>query len=56
MTRLTWITEWLFRYLSHGTLEEVERIAGALMPNIGDSVDQHLALARGTPAERLILC
>ena len=45
---------WLRSYLSHCTLEEVERIAAALMPIIGDSVDQHLAIARDTPAERFI--
>jgi D-amino-acid dehydrogenase len=45
---------WLYRYLSHCTVAEVERIAAALMPIIGDSVDQHLAIARGTAAERFI--
>ena len=45
---------WLRRYLSHCNVEAVERIAAALMPIIGDSVDQHLAIARGTPAERFI--
>ena len=45
---------WLKRYLSYCTVSEVKRIAAALMPIIGDSVDQHLAIARGTPAERFI--
>ena len=45
---------WLRRYLSYCSVEEVERIAGALMPVIGDSVEQHLAIAKGTPAERFI--
>lgn len=45
---------WLHRYLSHCSVEEVERISAALMPIIGDSVDQHLAIARDTPAERFI--
>ena len=45
---------WLVRYLSHCKVVEVERIAGAMMPLIGDSVDQHLAIARGTAAERFI--
>jgi len=45
---------WLRRYLSHCNVEAVERTAAALMPIIGDSVDQHLAIARGTPAERFI--
>lgn len=45
---------WLRRYLSYCSVEEVERIAAALMPIIGDSVDQHMAIAAGTPAERFI--
>jgi D-amino-acid dehydrogenase len=45
---------WLRSYLAHCTLDEVERTAAALMPIIGDSVDQHLAIARGTPAESFI--
>jgi len=45
---------WLRRYLSYCNVEDVERIAAALMPIIGDSVDQHMAIARGTPAERFI--
>ena len=45
---------WLRRYLSHCTLEDVERISAGLMNIIGDSVEQHLAIARGTPAERFI--
>jgi D-amino-acid dehydrogenase len=45
---------WLRRYLSYCTVEQVEAISAALMPIIGDSVDQHLAIARGTPAEHFI--
>lgn len=45
---------WLLRYLSHCRAEETERIAAALTPIIGDSLEQHQALARGTPAERWI--
>ena len=45
---------WLLRYLSHCRTEETERIAAALTPIIGDSLEQHQALARGTPAERWI--
>ncbi len=42
---------WLPRYLANGTDRSVRRIAGALMPIIGDSLEEHLALARGAPAE-----
>ena len=42
---------WLARYLANGTDRNVRRIADALMPIIGDSLEEHLALARGTPAE-----
>jgi D-amino-acid dehydrogenase len=45
---------WLRRYLSYCNVEDVERIAAALMPVIGDSVEQHMAVAGGTPAERFI--
>lgn len=45
---------WLRRYLSYCTVDQVERISAALVPIIGDSVEQHLAIARGTPAERFI--
>lgn len=45
---------WLTRYLSHCSPDETRRIAGALNIVIGDSLDQHLALARGTPAEKWI--
>lgn len=45
---------WLTRYLSHCSPEETRRIAAALNIVIGDSLDQHLALARGTPAEKWI--
>jgi D-amino-acid dehydrogenase len=43
---------WLWRYLSHCTPAANRRIAAALAPVIGDSLEQHLAMAKGTPAER----
>ena len=46
---------WLVRYLRHCYVADVDRIAAARTPIIGDSLEQHLALARGTPAERFIL-
>ena len=45
---------WLVRYLWNGRRGKVEEIARGLAAVVGDSVDQHLALARGTPAERFI--
>ncbi|MGV6848807.1 MAG: NAD(P)/FAD-dependent oxidoreductase [Marinibacterium sp.] len=46
---------WLARYLSHATAGEVERIAAALTPIIGDSLADHQALAAGTGAERWLV-
>ncbi len=45
---------WLVRYLWNGRRDKVEEIARGLAALTGDSVDQHLSLARGTPAERFI--
>ena len=45
---------WLIPFLRNGRRDKVEAIAAALAPLVGDSVEQHLALARGTPAERWI--
>jgi len=42
---------WLARYLSHCRPEQTRRIAGALTPILGDSLEQHQALAAGTGAE-----
>jgi len=45
---------WLIPFLRNGRRDKVEAIADALMPLIGDTVEQHQSLARGTPAERWI--
>ncbi|MEM0922756.1 MAG: FAD-binding oxidoreductase [Pseudomonadota bacterium] len=45
---------WLRPFLSHATADGVRRIASGLGPLVIDSLDQHLALARGTKAERFI--
>ena len=42
---------WLARYLRNGRDAQVRRIADALAPIIADSLEEHLALAQGTPAE-----
>ncbi len=48
------IAPWLMRYLSHGRPSETRRIAEALAAIIGDSLEDHQALASGTPASRHI--
>lgn len=45
---------WLIPFLRSGRREKVVAVAKALAQLIGDSVEQHKALARGTPAERWI--
>lgn len=45
---------WLVKYLSHATDAATRRIAAALAPLLADAPDQHLALARGTPAAEWI--
>lgn len=43
---------WLMRYLKHANVDDVERIAAALAPIVGDSLNDHQALAQGTGAEK----
>lgn len=43
---------WLREYLSHCTPEQVNRIADAMLPIVGDSLADHQALAAGTGAEK----
>lgn len=45
---------WAMRYLSHANAADVRRIAGALEPIIGNSLEDHLALTQGTEARRFI--
>ncbi|MEO0544210.1 MAG: FAD-binding oxidoreductase [Pseudomonadota bacterium] len=45
---------WLVRYLSHANKADTQRIASALAPIIGDSLNDHLALATRTRAEKWI--
>ena len=45
----------LLRFLSHANDADTRRIAGALVGLIGDSVDQHLAMASGTRAAPFIV-
>ena len=43
---------WLVRYLSHASDGETRRISRALTTIVGDSLQQHQALARGTEADK----
>lgn len=45
----------LRRYLSHCSVSETTRIAAALSEIIGDSLEQHQALAKGTGAEKWLV-
>lgn len=45
---------WLIPYLRHANADDVKRIAAALNPIIGDSLNDHRALATGTGAEHWI--
>lgn len=45
---------WLVPFLKRATREDVEKTARALVDVVGDTTDQHLSLARGTPAEAYI--
>ncbi|WP_319544516.1 FAD-binding oxidoreductase [Ruegeria conchae] len=49
------LVPWLTRYLSHANASDVERIAAALTPIVGDSLNDHKALAEGTGAEKWIV-
>ena len=46
---------WLRRYLAHCKPHETRRIAAALHPIIGDSLNDHQALAAGTGAEKWLV-
>lgn len=48
------LVPWALRYLSHATVSEVRRISAALHPIIGNSLEDHMALSRGTDAEAFI--
>ncbi|MEX0278854.1 MAG: NAD(P)/FAD-dependent oxidoreductase [Ruegeria sp.] len=48
------LVPWLKHYLSHANAEDVARIAAALTPIVGDSLNDHKALAAGTGAEKWI--
>ncbi|MEO9515814.1 MAG: FAD-binding oxidoreductase [Paracoccaceae bacterium] len=45
---------WAMRFLAHSNEADTRRIAAALAPIIGNSLDDHLALTEGTPARQFI--
>ncbi|ANP35909.1 FAD-binding oxidoreductase [Phaeobacter gallaeciensis] len=48
------LVPWLVKYLSHANDGDTRRIAKGLTNVIGDSVEQHQALTRGTPAAKWV--
>lgn len=52
--RLPWMAPWLLRYLRRANAADARRAAAALYPVIGDSLNDHQALAAGTGAEKWI--
>ncbi|MEZ5844574.1 MAG: FAD-binding oxidoreductase [Hyphomicrobiaceae bacterium] len=48
------LAPWLVRYLSHCTVEHTRRITGLIHGIVAGSLDEHQALAEGTPAKRWI--
>ncbi|KUJ73300.1 FAD-binding oxidoreductase [Ruegeria marisrubri] len=48
------LAPWLAKYLSNASAEGASRAAAALAPIVGDSLQDHLALAQGTGAEKWI--
>lgn len=49
------LVPWALRYLAHSKASEVNRIAKALCAIIGNSLEDHMALAGGTLAEKRIV-
>ena len=46
---------WLFKYLSHANAADTRRISEAVLGVVGESLEDHLALAKGTGAEKFIV-
>lgn len=51
---LTTIAPWLIRFLSHATPEKAAATSRALYALVGTSYSDHLALSKGTPAEKYL--
>ncbi|HGG03936.1 MAG TPA: FAD-dependent oxidoreductase [Aliiroseovarius sp.] len=48
------LVPWLMRYLSHANTRDTRRIAQGLSTIVGDSLEQHQALTRGTRAQKWV--
>lgn len=48
------LAPWLVKYLSHANVADTQRIARGLTGIVGDSLEQHQVLARGTAAEEFL--
>jgi D-amino-acid dehydrogenase len=53
-TYLPKLVPFLFRYLAHGNVKDVNRIADGLYLLLADTAEQHVAVAKGTPAEKYV--
>ena len=53
-TYLPRLLPWLIPFLRRANRRDMEATAAALATLLGDATDQHMALARGTPAERYV--
>ncbi len=49
------LAPWLVKYLGHANAADTRRIAQAMFPIVGDSLNDHLALSHGTGAERFVV-
>ncbi len=48
------LVPWLARYMSHANINDTRRISRGLSHIVGDSLAQHQALTRGTPAAKWV--
>lgn len=46
---------WLWHYLSRANVKNCSQTATALQPLVADSIDNHMAMAKGTGAEKFII-
>jgi len=49
------LTPWLIKYLKNANAEDTKRISSAIAGVVGDSLEEHRALATGTQAEKYLV-
>ena len=49
------LAPWLFKYLKNANAEDTKRISAAVKEIVGDSLEDHLALSKGTRAEKWVV-